>query len=161
MSQDKRGLLAQIFVALMIFCGLVWVWTVAFIISWPWDKSNVWKPEFRLPAICAKGEVCGVAYGQLAEAKAQGVYSSLAVNSDNGEVMEPNGWLQWKKVSGQSWQIEAKSSSWYYQTVIRYRLENDTPVLVEYQDVGAKAFYYGIAAGLFSLLGIYLRKLRG
>jgi hypothetical protein len=33
-------------------------------------------------------------------------------------------------------------------------------VLVEYQDVGAKALYFGMAAGLFSLIGLYLRKLR-
>jgi len=39
-------------------------------------------------------------------------------------------------------------------------VEDETPILIEYQDVGAKAFYYGIAAGLFSLIGIYLRKLR-
>ena len=65
--------------------------------------------------------------------------------------------MQWKKVNGL---IEAKSSSWYFQTTIRYKVEDETPVLVEYQDVSAKAFYYGIAAALLSLLGIYLRKFR-
>ena len=44
---------------------------------------------------------------------------------------------------------------------IRYKVEDDTPILIEYQDVAAKAFYFGIAAGLFSLIGLYLRKLRG
>ena len=57
--------------------------------------------------------------------------------------------------------IDAKASSWYFQTTIRYKVEDGTPVLIEYQDVGAKAFYFGIAAGLFSLLGLYLRRLRG
>jgi hypothetical protein len=40
-------------------------------------------------------------------------------------------------------------------------VEDDTPILIEYQDVAAKAFYFGIAAGLFSLIGLYLRRLRG
>ena len=31
--EDKRGIFAQIFLAMMIFTGLVWIWTVAFIIS--------------------------------------------------------------------------------------------------------------------------------
>lgn len=157
MSQDKRGILAQIFVALMIFCALVWVWTVAFIIAWPWEKTPVWKPEFRVAAVCDKGEICGIPYGQLDEAKSKGLFSSLNLPGDAGDVMEERGWLQWKKVNGL---IEAKASSWHFQTTIRYKLEDDKPVLVEYQDVGAKALYYGIAAGLFSLIGLYLRKLR-
>lgn len=158
MTQDKRGILAQIFLAMMIFCGLVWVWTVAFIFAWPWEKSNVWKPEFRVVAVCDKDEPCGFPYSELEDAKAKGLYKTLNPPGNAGDVMEEKGWLQWKRVDGM---IEAKSSSWHFQTTIRYRLEDDKPVLVEYQDVSAKAFYYGIAAGLFSLIGIYLRKLRG
>ena len=71
--------------------------------------------------------------------------------------MEEMNWLKWKKTDGV---IEVKASSWHFQTTIRYTVENETPVLVEYQDVGAKALYFGMAAGLFSLIGLYLRKLR-
>lgn len=161
MSQDKRSLFSQIFIAMMIFCGLVWIWTVALIIAWPWEKSPAWKPQFRLPAVCANGEACGVPYGQLADARAKGSLVSLQPAGDNGEVMETDGWLRWKKVSGQPWQIESTASSWHFQTTVRYRLQDDTPILVEYQDVGAKALYYGMALAAFSLLGLYLRKLRG
>jgi hypothetical protein len=63
MTQDKRGFLPRYSSPLMIFSGLVWAWTVAFIISWPWDKTDVWKPEFRLVATCANNEPCGIAYG--------------------------------------------------------------------------------------------------
>lgn len=157
MSLDKRGMLAQIFIAMMIFCALVWVWTVAFIITWPWEKTDVWKPEFRLAAVCKDGEVCGILYSQLEEAKNKGLYSSLVIPADAGDVMEEMNWLKWKRTDGV---IEVKASSWHFQTTIRYKVEDEKPVLVEYQDVGAKAFYYGIAAGLFSLIGIYLRKLR-
>lgn len=158
MTQDKRGLFAQIFIAMMIFTGLVWVWTVAFIISWPWEKSSTWKPEFRVVAVCADKEPCGFAYGELAEAKAQGLYLSLEPAEPAGDVEEKASWLKWKRENGI---YEVKASSWHFQTTVRYTVENDTPVLIEYQDVAARAFYYGIAAGLFSLLGIYLRKLRG
>lgn len=158
MSEDKRGFFAKTFIAMMIFTGLVWVWTVAFIISWPWEKSAVWKPEFRVVAVCANKETCGVAYGDLAEAKAKGTYTSLTPPEPAGEVEEEKNWLKWKTEKGI---IEAKASSWHFQTTIRYRVEDETPVLVEYQDVGAKALYYGLAAALFSLIGIYLRKLRG
>lgn len=157
--EDKRSFFAKIFIALMIFTGLVWVWTVAFIISWPWEKkAPIWKPEFRVVAVCGeKKEPCGIAYGDLAEAKAKGLVSALEMAEPAGDVEEPQNWLKWKKEDGV---YEVKASSWHFQTTIRYKVENDAPVLVAYQDVEAKAFYYGIAAALFSLLGLYLRKLR-
>jgi len=158
MSLDKRGFFAKVFLAMMIFTGLVWVWTVAFIISWPWEKSDIWKPEFRVVAVCANNEHCGFAYGDLAAAKAKGLFTSLNPAEPAGDIEEERNWLKWKVENGI---IEAKASSWHFQTTIRYKVENETPILIEYQDVGAKAFYYGIAAGLFSLIGLYLRRLRG
>ena len=143
MSEDKRGMLAEIFIALMIFTGLVWVSTVAFIISWPWEKSTVWKPGF--------------AYSDLADARARGLFTSLTPAEPAGDIQEEKNWLKWKIDNGV---FEVKASSWHFQTTIRYRVEGDTPVLIEYQDVAAKAFYYGIGAALFALIGIYLRKLR-
>lgn len=158
MSGDQRSLLANLFLAMMIFTGLVWVWTVAFIISWPWEKSDVWKPEFRVVAVCANDEPCGFAHRDLADARARSLYTSLTPAEPAGEIEEAQNWLKWKVDQGM---IEAKASSWHFQTTIRYKVEDDIPVLIEYQDVGAKAFYFGIAAGLFSLLGLYLRRLRG
>jgi hypothetical protein len=157
MSEDKRGFFAKIFIALMIFTALVWAWTVAFIISWPWEKSTTWKPEFRVAAVCANKEPCGLAWGELAEAKAKGLYTTLEMPEPAGDIEEVANWLKWKKENGI---YEVKASSWHFQTTIRYKVEDDVPVLIEYQDVAAKAFYYGVAAGLFSLIGIYLRKLR-
>ena len=72
---------------------------------------------------------------------------------------EENNWLKWKKEDGL---YEVKASSWHFQTVVRYRIENDTPVLVAYQDVDvSRAFTYGIGAALFLTIGLSLRKLRG
>lgn len=160
MSQDKRGLFSHIFITMMIFCGLVWVWTVALILAWPWEKSTAWKPEFRLAAVCKDG-ACSIPYGGLADARAKGTLASLVPTADAGEIGLEDAWLKWKKVAGQPWQIESTASSWHFQTTVRYRLEGDTPVLVEYQEVGGKAFYYGMGLAALSLLGIFLRKLRG
>lgn len=157
MSDTKRGFFAHAFFAMMLFCGLVWIWTVAFIIAWPWEKTTEWKPEFRVVAVCGKDEFCGIPYGQLEESKSKGVYTTINIPGEAGDVMEEKGWLQWKKVDGL---IEAKASSWHFQTTIRYKVEDEKPILVEYQDVGAKALYFGMVAGLLSLMGLYLRKLR-
>ena len=157
--EDKRGLLAKIFIALMIFSALVGAWSVAFMISWPWDKTDQWKPEFRVVAVCAKNEVCGFAYSELADAKAKGLYTTLTPAENAGDIEEEQNWLKWKNEKGV---FEVKASSWHFQTTIRYTVENELPVLLEYQDIDVpRAFYYGIAAGLFSLLGLYLRRLRG
>lgn len=159
MSQDKRGLLAQVFIALMIFSALVGAWSVAFMISWPKEKTDVWKPEFRLVAVCANNEPCGFAHADLADAKAKGLFTSLTPAEPAGEVQEEDNWLMWKTEKGV---IEVKASSWHFQTTIRYTVEDGKPVLLEYQDIDVpRAFYYGIAAALFSMLGLYLRKLRG
>lgn len=158
MTQDKRGMLAQIFIALMIFSALVGAWSVAFMIAWPKEKTDVWKPEFRLVASCADNEPCGVFYQDLAEAKAAGTVKTLTPSAPNGEIMEEHAWLRWSINNGI---FEVKSSSWHFQTTIRYTVENELPILLEYQDVDVgRAFLFGIAAALFSMLGLYLRRLR-
>lgn len=158
MAEDKRGMLAQIFIALMIFSALVGAWTVGFMMSWTWEKNADWKPEFRLVALCANKQACGLPYGELGEAKANGLITSLEMAEPAGEVEETNNWLNWKKVNGM---YEVKASSWHFQTTVRYRLEDNKPIMVEYQEVDVtRAFYYGIAAALFSMLGLYLRRLR-
>ena len=159
MVQDKRGLLAKIFIALMIFSALVGVWSIAFMISWPKEKTDVWKPEFRLVANCANKETCGFAYQDVSDAKAKGLYTSLTPAEPAGDVQEEHNWLKWKIENGI---FEVKASSWHFQTTIRYTVENDMPILLDYQDVDVtRSFYYGIAAALFSMLGLYLRKPRG
>ena len=159
MAQDKRGMLAQKFIALMIFSALVGAWTVAFIISWTWEKDPEWKPEFRLVATCADKTPCGMAYGELAEARTNGLVTSLNMAEAAGDVEEKANWLKWQNQNGI---YEVKASSWHFQTTIRYMVENEQPVLLAYQDVDvARAFYYGIGAALFSMIGLYLRRLRG
>ncbi len=158
--QDKRSYFSTVFTALMIFSLLVGACTAAFITSWPWEKQNPsWKPTFRLAAVCGeKKEACGIAYGELPAAKASGKVVSLEPSEPNGEVEEEMNWLKWQKESGY---YEVKASSWHFQTVVRYKIEDNEPVLIAYQDVDvAKAFTYGIGAALFMMIGLYLRKLR-
>ena len=158
--QDNRPFLSQVFMALMIFSLLVGVCTVAFLYSWPWERTNVeWQPEFRLAATCGeKKEACGVAWGEVAEARATGRLVSIEPPTPAGELEEPLNWLRWSRTDGV---YEVKASSWHFQTVIRYRVENDTPILVAYQDVDvSKAFTYGLGVAIFMMAGLYLRKLR-
>lgn len=158
--ESQRSFLAQVFIALMTFTGLLWVCTVAFIIGWPWEKTDVWKPDFKVPAVCAKGEVCTIPYADLKTAKAEGKFTTLVLPDPAGEVQEEDNWVKWKKYTDQPWQVEVKISSWHFETTLRYRIEDEKPVLVAYKDVGAEALFYGIGVALFMLLGLYLRKLR-
>lgn len=160
MSQDRRGLLRQVFAAMMIYCVLVWICTVGFILVWPWDKGGTWKPEFRLAVSCGQGETCSLPYGQIAEARAGGKIAALQPATDSGRVMDNDFWVSWNKLSDSPPLIETNASSWYFQTSVRYRIEGDTPVLVATQEVNARAFFYGMAAALVLLAGWYLRKLR-
>jgi hypothetical protein len=83
---------------------------------------------------------------------------SLEPPAPAGELEEPGNWLRWTERDGI---FEVKASSWHFQTVIRYRVEKDTPVLVAYQDVDvSRAFTYGVGVAIFMMAGLYLRKLR-
>lgn len=158
--QDNRSFFSRIFTTLMIFSLAVGASTAAFIYSWPWEKNNpAWKPNYRLVAACGeKKEACGIAYGELAEARAKGQIGSLEPGEPAGEIEEALNWLKWNKNDGI---YEVKASSWHFQTVVRYKVENDAPVLVAAQDVDvAKAFTYGLAAAIVLVIGLNLRRLR-
>lgn len=156
--QDKRSFFSQIFTSLMIFSLLVGICTVAFITSWPWEKSApVWQPSFRLVASCGE-QACGVAWSELAQARAEGRVTAIEPTETAGEVEETQNWLKWLKQDGL---YEVKASSWHFQTTVRYKIDNGEPVLVAYQDIDvAKAFTYGIGAAVFMMFGLYLRRLR-
>lgn len=150
----------SIFGWMMGFVFLVWVWTVALIMAWPWNKTSAWEPELRLVATCANGEGCSVPYGDLAAAKAKGVYTSLTPPELIGEVAEPDGWLYWRTETGKPWQYEVKRSSWDFQVIVRYRFDGATPVLVEYNRFDGRVFTYAIPLALLMVGGLYLRTLR-
>ena len=161
MSETQRGPFAKIFIAMMLFCLLCWVWTVALIMSWPYDKTSEWKPDARLPAVCANGDMCSITYSELAEALAQKKITSLLPKEPVGELADPDAYLSWKTVSDKAWQYEANLSSWYFETTVRYNLKDNTPQLVQSRHYDGGIFFYAIPAAFFTLLGIYLRKLRG
>lgn len=167
------SLISRIFPALMLFCLLVGVWSYAIVQGLPWEKDAVWKPGMRLPVSCSapaaqgatadappKHEVCVHEYAALADLVAKGEVASLLPPDDIGEIHDGSVWVRWQKVNGKAWQYEAAMSSWYFETAVRYALHDDALVAVEYRHYDAKVFLYAMIAALFTLLGIYLRRLR-
>lgn len=153
----------RVFGGMMSFCILVWMWTVAFIIGWPYSKTEVWQPHFRLIAVCAEQQPCGINYGDLAAARAAGKAQLLKPDATGeNELMEPDTLLRWSLRDNGV--IQTRVSNWSMQNTVRYRIEgegaNAVPVLLEYQEVGANQLYYALAAAIFTMIGLYLRKLR-
>lgn len=161
MSDTGRRPFAKVFIAMMLFCLLTWVWTVALIMAWPYDKTSEWKADARLPAVCANGEMCSITYADLAAALAEKKITGLLPTEPVGEIADPDAYLRWKTVTEKPWQYEANLSSWHFETTLRYKLNGNTPELVQYRHYDGGIFFYALPAALFSLLGIYLRKLRG
>ncbi len=161
MSNQNKPLLSRVFPALMLYCLLVWVWTVAIIMAWPWEKTSDWKADVRLPVVCADGKTCSITYDKLASSLAEGKVTALLPTEPAGELQDPDAWLRWKSVSDQPWQIEASLSSWHFETTVRYKPGAGTLELVQYRHYDAGVFFYALPAALFSLLGIYFRRLRG
>lgn len=146
----------SIFGWMMGFVALVWVCTVALMITWPTEKTNRWEPDFRLAATCADGEACSAPYGTLAEQRAAGRYKALLPPEPAGEVQEADAWLKWKTVTGEPWQIEATRSSWHFKTTVRYRFDGETPVLVEVSRYDLQLFFYALPLAALSLLAIWM-----
>jgi len=141
---------------MMGFVALVWVWTVALMVAWPNHETSVWAPGHRIAATCADGEACSAPVATPAEATAKGRYKSLLPPEPFGEVQEADAWLRWKTATGKPWQIEATRSSWHFQTTVRYRLDGDTPVLVEVGGYDLGLFFYALPLAVLSLLAIWL-----
>jgi hypothetical protein len=146
---------------LMGFVAMSWVWAVALIMAWPWDKTTQWEPEYRLVATCKDNEACSIPFGQLAAAKTAGVYTVLQPPEPIGEVQESDAWLRWRTEADKPWQLEVARSSWNFETVVRYRLEGDTPVLVELKHYDTRILLYAIPLALMMVGGMFLRSLRG
>ena len=151
----------SVFAWLMIFVGVFWAWTVALMIAWPYDKDGKWKPEMKLVAVCANKEPCAIAYGELAAAKAEGKVVSLIPAEPAGDVQESDAWVRWTAQVGQAWQYEVKRSSWHFEEVIRYRVENETPVLIQARNVVvSNVILYSLPLAMFSLSGLFFRRFR-
>jgi hypothetical protein len=145
---------------MMGFVAMTWVWAVALIMAWPWEKTAQWEPEFRLVATCANNEACSIPYAKLAEAKAQGLYSALKPPEVVGEVEESDAWLRWKTVADKPWQLEVSRSSWNFETTLRYRFDGETPVLVEFKRYDVRILLYALPLALMMVGGMFLRSLR-
>ena len=160
MSDDNRSFISKLFPALMFFCILTAVWSFAIIQALPWDKDNTWKPGVRLPVMCANGEVCSKEYGAIAKGVEEKAITALLPKEPNGELNDGEVWLRWSTVSGKPWEMESSMSSWYFETSVRYSVKDDKLELVQYRHYDAQVFFYAMAAAIFTLIGVYLRKLR-
>jgi hypothetical protein len=153
----------SIFAGLMIFVGVFWAWTVGLMVAWPWSKDAQWAPDLRVLAVCADKAPCSIPYGELVSAKAAGKYSELLLPAEGGETAESDAWVRWTIEAGKPWQIEMKRSSWHFETSVRYRLDGparDTPILVQSRTVDGKIMFYALPLALFSMLGLFFRRLR-
>lgn len=150
----------SIFGWLMGFVAMTWVWAVALITAWPWDKTGQWEPEFRLVATCKDGQACSVPYAKLVEAKAHDGYPALRPPEPVGEVQEEDAWLRWRTFSDKPWQFEVGRSSWHFETVVRYRFDGEIPVLVEVKRYDVRILLYAIPLALTMVGGMFLRSLR-
>lgn len=146
-----------VFSAFMVFCVLVWLWGLGLYLVWPWQQGGEWLPDFPIVAVCADDQVCALPHGELAAAQAAGKVKTLVPPSETGETAYELITLQWKLLKGG---VETKVSAWNFQTTVRYRIENERPVLVSYQEISGKVFLYAIIGALISTLLLYLRKLR-
>lgn len=151
--------LAALFPTLMGFCVLAWVWSFALYTYWPWSKGGEWLPAFPIVAVCSDDQICTVPYGELAASQSANKVKSLLPEAAIGETTYESFLVRWKLIPGG---IETKLSSWNYQTTVRYRIEDDKPVLVEYQEITVKVFLIAIVAALVSLglFKLYARRKR-
>lgn len=148
---------SPVFSALMVFCVLVWLWGLGLFMLWPWQKGGEWLPDYPIAVRCAGDQTCAIPIGQLAAARATGKVSSLQPAEESGETAYEMITVQWKVLPGG---MQVKASSWNFQTTVRYRLENEQPVLIEYQEIGGKLFLYALLGAAVSLILLYLNKRR-
>ena len=141
----------------MIFCALVWIWGLILMKYWPWQTGGEWLPDFPLVVTCADNAVCAVPHGEIAAARSSGKVVALTPPVAAGETAYEKIALQWKL---QGNLIETTASAWNFQTTVRYRVDNEMPILVEYQEISGKVFLIAITGALLTLIGLYLSQRR-
>lgn len=146
---------SRIFTVFMVFCVLVWLWGLGLFMLWPWQKGGDWLADYPIAVHCANGQDCAVPVGKLAEARASGQVAALWPKEDTGETAYEQITVLWKK---QAASMQVKASAWNFQTTVRYRIEDDRPVLIEYQEINGKVFLYAILGALVSLGLLYMNK---
>lgn len=163
MSTEARAF-SRIFAWLMGLAALIWIWTVALLLAWPWDKNPQWQADDRIVALCTSGNPCSIPVATLAQSgeriKTLDLPAELGAAGDEDE---DDAWLKWRreaKDSGNPWQWEVTRSSWHFETIVRYRLDDGKPVLLGRRHVDANLFLYAIPLGLFTLFGLILRSFR-
>ena len=150
-----------IFGWMMGFVAMTWVWAVALIMAWPWEKSPRWEPDFRLVATCADNAPCSVPHGSIAEALKNGSITALRPPEPVGEVEEKDAWLRWKSGDADKpWQYEVGRSSWNFETTVRYRFDGDSPVLIEFKRYDTRILLYAMPLALLMVGGMFLRSMR-
>ena len=150
----------SIFGWMMGFVAMTWVWAVALIMAWPWEKNIPWEPDLRLVATCQDNTACSVPYGKLADARAQGLYVTLQPPEPVGEFQEVDAWLRWRTFADKPWQLEVARSSWDFETTVRYKFEGDIPVLVEVKRYDVRVLLYAMPLALMMVGGMFLRSMR-
>lgn len=150
----------SIFGWLMGLVAMTWVWAVGLIMAWPWEKNIPWEADFPLVATCLDNAACSIPFAQLAAAQAAGKYVALQPPEPVGEVRETEAWLRWKTVAGAPWQFEVARSSWNFETVVRYRFDRETPVLIEVKRYDVRILMYAFPLALVMVGGMFLRSLR-
>jgi hypothetical protein len=98
-------------------------------------------------------------YGELAKARADGRLQAAKPPVDSGETAYEQINVSWKP-GKEPGLIETTAAAWNFQISVRYRIENDEPILVSYREISIKMFLYALGAALFSAVGLYLRQLR-
>ena len=154
---DPNQRFATIFKALMIFCALVWIWGLILMKYWPWQTGGEWLPAFPIVVTCADNTACALPYSEISAARKSGRIVALTPPLAAGETAYEMIALQWKP---QGKLIETKASAWNFQTTVRYRIDNEMPILVEYQEISGKVFLIAIGGALLTLIGLYLSQRR-
>lgn len=147
---------SAIFSAFMVFCVLIWLWGLGLFMLWPWQKGGEWLPDFPIIAVCANDQPCALPYGKLSQAQQSGEIKSLIPAEETGEAAYEAITLEWKRLPAQ---MQLKASAWNFQTTVRYRVEDNRPILVEYQEISGKVFLFAMLGALVTLGLLYMRKL--
>lgn len=144
-----------IFSAFMVFCVLVWLWGLGLYMLWPWQKGGEWLPDFPMVVQCQGDTACLLPYADLDAARADGRLIAPLPSATSGELTHEALSVSWQHIAGG---MQTKVAAWNFQTTVRYRIDSDRPVLVEYQEINGKLFLLALAGAAISQFLLHRQK---
>lgn len=137
---------------LLISLSLAWTWVLYFFAPWVAASNGAWPPHRPIVvSSIQQPQARVILYRELAEQRQSDPALRLWSGPGSGRLNDGGLRTEWRAVTGEAWQLEARWEDGDYLMESRYRLEAQTPLLIESRERDPGLAIKGLGLAVLSL----------